>query len=432
MSIRSNIQIHFSRLEARGIAVLRSLERYTKTDMVYLTNGGFWSLFSQVIGSLSSFVVVLLLANILPQGTFGEYRFILSLIPIFTLFTLPAVGTTLIRSVARGNKVSLPEIAKAKTRWSLLGSLAAIIGALYYFHNGNLQLMYAMIVCAFFLPFVETFAIYTSYYKGKQEFKTSAVYESLSRVFQAVVMIAVAFVSTNVLVLLGAFFVGQIIARYFFYKKTVKDISLRPHTGNNALDIKDDTIAYGKDLSLVSILNTVTNNMDVLLVGHFLGPLILAIYYIALAIPKNIVLIFSVVARVAQPKLSQKKWELHERIATVRKIGLMFLGLLILALIYALLIPFVLHIFFRTYGASIHVAIMLSVLIAVSPLNAVIGRILEARKLVRKIVILDLISLGVFSVLFLLMYQTQGAFGAAVSLVGSEITVLVVGILFIK
>lgn len=416
-------------LKAKTIKVLRNIEKYTKTDMVYLTKSSFWSLFSQGIGSLCSFFVVLLLANILTKESFGQYRFILSLIPILSIFTLPGIGITLMRSVARGNRVNLWEIAKTKIRWSLLGSLVAFGMSTYYFYNNNMQFTIAMSIIALSLPFVETFYIYSSYYKGKQDFKTSAIYEVFSRIFQSIILI-VAALSHNIIVLLTAFFVGQIIVRYFFYKKTVKKIKI--HVGDQSLDIQDDTITYGKHLTLVTTLTTITNNMDVLLIGHFLGSTVLAIYYVALAIPKNFILIFNIIPRIAFPKFSQKEWNKHERTSIFRKILLMFFCLLFFASIYALCVPFVIHIFFKAYSASIDTAVFLSLLIILSPLNAIIGQVVYSRKLITKIILLELVSFFVFTLVFLLMYKVHGATGAATALILSELVIFVTGIVFIQ
>jgi len=422
---------HMHRFKLQTKEILRKTERYTRTDMVYLAKNGFWSLCNQAIGSGSSFVVVLLLANILSKGSFGQYRFILSLISVLGLFTLPGIGTTLLRSVARGNAVLLSSIARTKLTWSFLCTLLSFAASVYYFHVGDSTLGYSLVLTGLFLPFTETYYIYVAYYKGRQDFKTAALYDSSSRIFQALVLVVVAFLTRNVVALIAAFLVGQLIARFFFYTKTVAYAKAQPVMGAESMDAKDDTVAYGKSLSAVSILNTLTNNMDVLILGHFLGPYVLAIYYVALAIPKNIVLIFSVIARVALPKFSQKKWDLHERTSVFRKLGLMFAALFLPAALYVLCAPFVLHIFFKGYGASIPAALILSILILVSPMNALVGQVLQARKLVAKIVVLEVLSFLSFFVCFLLSYQAWGAFGTAFALVISETAVLVAGIVFI-
>ena len=421
-----------NKLKIKAKKILRRIEKYTKTDMVYLARSGFWSLLGQGVGSLSSFIVVFLLANILSKETFGQYRFILSVIPIFTLFTLPGIGTTLVRSIARGHVVDLTKIAKTKIKWSLLGSFLALGVSFYYFYLGNNLLGFALIFVAIFLPFIETFYIYSAYFKGKQDFKTAAIYDSISRIFQAGIIIIIAFITKNVVVLIIAFFIGQLIARFFFYKKTLKYMSQQVSIEDPISGVHDDTISYGKHLSILNIVSTITDNLDKLLVWHFLGAETLAIYYIALTIPKNVVLLFNVVPRVAFPKFSKNTWEAAERKKVVRKIFLFFAVLIIPALIYALLVPFVIPIIFRAYHASIFPAMILASLIVISPVNAMVGQILFAQKSIKKILAVQIMGVVVFTSAFLAMYKNLNASGAAIALVVSGTASLFIGIFLVK
>lgn len=419
-------------LKTKFIGILRKLERYTKTDMVYLTRGGFWSLSAQGVGALASFFVVLFLANVLTKESLGQYRYILSLLSLLSIFTLPGISLSLIRSVAKGNSVDLPAIAKAKFRFGLLGSAAALILAAYYFYNGNLMLTYGLLLSAIFFPFLETFFVYTFYFRGKQDFKTPAIYESISRLFQAVVILLTAYLTRNILVILAAFLIGQIIARLFFYKKTLRDEQLLHATKGLDESQSDDTIQYGKSISAISIFTTITNNMDILIVGHFLGPAMLAIYYVALSIPKNIVLIFNIFPRLAFPKFSVKVWNSHEYAKILRKLGIMCIVLLVPALIYLVCVPVVLPLFFKAYDSSVAAASILSLLIVASPLNAMVGQILYSRKFIKKTMVMEAISFGIFIAVFMLTYKTWGASGAATALVASEIVTFGVGLAFIR
>lgn len=419
--------------EERIVGILRKTEKYTKTDMVYLAKGGFWSLLGQVVGSASSFVVVVLLANILPKELFGQYRFVLSIISIFLIFTLPGLDASLVRSVARKHSVNLPKVVKTKISWGLLGSFASLVVAGYYFYHSNTELTYALVLCAFFLPFIEAYSVYYSYYRGKQDFKTSTIYDAISRIFQAILIVSVALFTKNVLALLSAYFIGQIIARFFFYKKTLRDEKLQVATEGLNEKESDNTIEYGKHLSTTSIVGTITSNMDKLLVWHFLGAEILAIYYIALTIPRNVILLCNVIPRIALPKFSINTWEPHERIKIMRKLFI-FLGVLIIpALIYSLLVPFVIPIIFKQYTASISVAVMLAFLIPLSPTNALIDQMLQARGAIKKIIFLQILAFIVFSTAFLILNQSLGTsvMTATIALIASEVGALLAGILFI-
>lgn len=425
--IVDNFKIRFERL-------LKKTEQYTKTDMIYLVRGGFWSLFSQVVGIVSSFCVVVFLANILPKESLGQYRFILSLIPILLIFTLPGIDTSLVRSVARKSIVDLKRISKIKIRWGFISSFSAIILAAYYFFNDDLELAYAFILSALFLPFIETYSIYSSYYKGKQDFKTSSIYDSISRVLQASFIIIVVLINENLLSLLAAYLIGQLITRFYFYKKTLSNIRSEVVAIDVDKEIHDDTVEYGKHLSATQVIGTITSNIDKLLIWHFLGAEILAIYYVSLTIPKNVVLLCNVIPRISLPKFSQNAWKPEDHSKILRKLAIFSSVLVVPALIYCLLAPLVIPLIFKDYYTSIPTIIILSLFIILSPSNTIIGQILQAKKYLKKIIFLQVLALITFVVCLFIMYEIWGigVTGAVGALVIKEAIVLLAGFFLIR
>lgn len=420
--------VNFLKIEIKKI--LRKAEYYTKTDMVYLVRGSFWSLLEQGIGSLSSFIGVLALTYVLPKDSFGQYRFILSILPILIIFTLPEMGLSLSRSIARGKTIDLIKIAKEKTKWGLLGALLALILAAYYFYAGNMLIFYALLITSAFIPFMESLYIYIAYYKGNQDFKTAAAYHSISRVFQASVIIITALIFKNVIAILIAYLTGQLIARFVFFRKTVKSINYKePISGDEE---NTTVISYGKNLSLLSVVGTIRDNLDKLLVWHFLGAEILAIYYVALTIPNNLVLLFNVLPRIAFPKFAKLTWGSLEYSQLIRKVLLLILGLTLPSILYASLVPFALPIIFKSYHASISPAVIFTVLIFLSPANAMLGQVFYAQKSIKKILILQVFGILVFTSVFFLTYESFKVSGAALALIVSTFAQFIGGIFLIK
>ena len=97
-------------LKNKGINGLRYLERYTKTDMVYLVKGGFWSIFSQIIVTVSTLLLAMAFAYFISKETYGQYKFILSLANILGVFTLTGLGTAVMKSVTGGFEGTLNDI----------------------------------------------------------------------------------------------------------------------------------------------------------------------------------------------------------------------------------------------------------------------------------------------------------------------------------
>lgn len=424
----------FSKIRIKIFQLLRSAERYTLTDMVYVVRQGFWSFSNQVVSSTSSAIAVIVLANILSKESFGQYRYVLSVIPIVALFTLPGVAPAITRSVARDESVDLPKTVRTEVRWGLFGSLAALGIAIFYFVHGDGVLSSAFVITALSLPLLQSFSIYSAYLKGKRDFKTATIYGSISSVFQVAVLIIAAFATKNILVVLGSFLFGQIVAQYFFYKKTLHGGGPVSPGDIAANQQSESVIRYGKLLTTTQLVSTITGNIDKLVVGYFLGVETLAIYSIALTIPSNLVLLFNVVPRIAFPKFSKNEWGPDERTKIVRKLLLFLAALVVPAVLYFLLVPIAIPLLFREYGASIPAALVLTFLVLISPLNAVIDQVFQARKQVRSIVFLQILTLCVFSGVFLILWRVFGAnpIDAAIALVVSEALQFLVGIILLR
>lgn len=413
----------FDKLRTKAIQLLRWSEKYTGTDMVYLTGNGFWLLSAQGVASLSAFAVTVLLTNLLPKETFGQYRFILSIIPILAIFTLPGIGTALTRSVARGALVNLRGIAKTKIKWGLLSSLTSLLGALYYFYKGNELLAYAFALSAIFLPFFETFFIYTSYYKGLQNFKTPAIYEGISRILQALLMVATVLLTKSVLALIAAFFVGQIITRLFFYLRTLKF-----QTSKQGFAV-DDTIAYGKHLSAIGALGIVADNMDKLLVWHFLGAKALAIYAVAFAIPSQLVGIFGHMSALAEVKFASRNWNAEETKILIKKLARAMLIMTTPVALYILLAPKIFQLIFPTYLDSVRLTQVLALLILIMPINSIIIANLQAQKRTLYIFVITILNISMFTLVFLYTHGALGLMSIAVAYLVTEVSIIAVWLL---
>src|SRR3990172_6841992 len=94
-------------LRNRGYQLLRQSEDFLKTDMVYLTKGGFWLSLGHGVAMLAGFFISIAFANLFPKESFGTYKFILSMVAMLGAFSLTGIGVAITQAVARGNGGSL-------------------------------------------------------------------------------------------------------------------------------------------------------------------------------------------------------------------------------------------------------------------------------------------------------------------------------------
>ncbi len=384
--------------------------KYIDKEMHYFLGGSAWLFGAHILTSVLALVVTVVVTHSLSVKSFGHYRFILAILPFFTLFSLPGVAQSLTRSVARDNVVNIASIALSRVRFGLAGSVLAIIFAGYYWYLGNTQTAFALIIASLFIPFIDSFFTYSFYYKGRGQFKTSAQYDTLTRLFYATTMATTVLITQNILILVFVYLLSQTTARAFFLIRT--HLKNEKHSAVGKMNSNDDTIEYGKKLSLVTILNVFANNIDKVLVWHFLGAEALALYVVALLVANELTRGLFTFSQVALPKLST------DSIANTRKALLTFTGItLSAAVVYGLAITPLIHIFFPKYVQILPIALIASILVFIIPLYTLLNTTFIAKKMTKKVMYIQsldaLLSISLISAV--LLFTSYGILGVVMA-----------------
>ncbi len=324
--------------------LLRKSEKYTKTDMVYLVKGGFWLTLGQVVSSLAAFLLAIAFANLLPKETYGTYKYILSLFGLLAIPTLSGMGTAVTRAVAQGYDGSFLPALKLKIKWGLLGGLASVGLAGYYYFNNNTELTLAFLITAIFIPFMDSFGLYGSLLQGKKKFDVASKYGMWIKIIASISIFITIYFTKNLFAILFIYLASYSLLRLLFLKLSLKFIDNK----------KEDpgTISYGKHLSLMGIIGLIASQIDKILVFHFVGAAQLAIYSIAIAMPEQIKGVLKNINSLAFPKFAEKK-QVETKKTLQQKIQRLFVMLIIIIIIYWLLAPFIFKLFFPQYLDSI-------------------------------------------------------------------------------
>src|ERR1041384_6093938 len=102
----------------KATETLHKSENLLQTDITYLLKGGFWLSASQVIATLSGFLMSIAFANLISKEAFGIYKYALSVAGIIGALSLTGMGTAVTRSVAKGFE-SLRQGFRTNLKWSL-------------------------------------------------------------------------------------------------------------------------------------------------------------------------------------------------------------------------------------------------------------------------------------------------------------------------
>ena len=79
----------FRYLKERSKELLRWSEQYTKTDMVYLASGGFWSVVGQSAAAFTSLALAVVVSRYLPKDVYGDYKYVLAVATTGSSFGTP-------------------------------------------------------------------------------------------------------------------------------------------------------------------------------------------------------------------------------------------------------------------------------------------------------------------------------------------------------
>ncbi len=324
---------------------LRGSEGLFKTDMVYLTKGGFWLTSGQVLATLAALASSVVLANQLDQNTYGIYKYILTAFGLLTTTNLLGINTSLTQSIIKNGESSIAPALREKIRWSFLGSLLAVVGALYYLYKGNTNYFALFALVATFLPFLETLTIYDAVLQARRDFRKSTLYSLLVQVVASSSLIVSTLLTENVVAIIAAFFGSTTLVKYWLYQRVVRSMQFSGATG-------ETIIPYGRYLSLISALNNLTNYIDKLAIYFLLGPIKLAIYSIAIAPVDHLKSLLKGVKTLSFLKLAGQEGVGMEKRLRYRLV-LLSLAVLLVSAVYIFIAPYLFSILFPKYVESI-------------------------------------------------------------------------------
>ncbi len=353
-------------LKAKTYNLLRWSEKYTKTDMVYLTKGGGWMSLGRVVSMTCAFLLSVAFANLLPKEVYGNYKYVISAISLLSLFTLSGMGTAMARSSAQGKDGSLDLAIKTEIKWGLLGGLLSALLAVYYWWNGNMILSWSFGIVSIFVPFFNVYNLYSAILQGKKRFDLLVKFEIYTQITNFILVLPVILLTQQVWILIIPYlFVNSWLQRLWLHF-TKKKVNL-----NKEQD--PEVVKYGKHLSALNILNMGAALIDQILVFHFLGAVNMAIYNIALAPTEQLKGLFKMIGPLAFPKFAEQKQDIPA-VAIYKKMFKFGLLVLSASLIYIFAAPYLYSILFPAYQESVLytqiLAISLIAIINILPITA--------------------------------------------------------------
>jgi len=392
---------------------LLAIQRYARTDMLYVARGGFWLSFQTFVGVITSFLLAIAFANLLPKETYGSYRFVLSLAGVIFIFSLTGLGASLTRSVAKGYVGVLKTAMRKTLLWSVGMSAAAFSLAVYYRINDNRVLAASLIIVGLLAPLMNAFSVYKPYLHGKKQFKKIATSGIAQSVAPAAVMLTALLFTNDVVVLVLTYFLANTLTvaiLYVFFLASEKD---EPSWDS-------EVIPYAKQLSIMNLMSTVAAHADKIIIFHFLGAAETAIYTFALAIPDQLKGAVKNLGSLALPKLSEKTMGSARR-GMRRKSLILAMLFGTASILYIVLARPLFSVFFPAYIDAVPYSQVLAINVFLSGLVLLPATLLTAQAAVREKYILGSVTPALRIILMLALVGPYHIWGIVLAFVGTRI-----------
>lgn len=343
---------------------LRRTQKYTGTDNVYLAKGGIWLFSGEVITIGVSILSGLAFANLIDPAIYGKYRYILSLTGSLAILSLPGIEGAANQATARGFEGIFYTGFKAKLKWGVLGSLAALGISAYYWIRGDYGLAVPLLISAAFLPLMQASQIYSSFLMGRKLFNIEVKYSTLSQIISAAASILVLFTVKNIFWLIAAYFVSRTLLNYFFYFLT--KLKFRPNR-------KEDpqAISFGKHLTIIKMISMGIGYLTEILLFNLVGAQQLAIYYFAANIPGMLKTLIEKVNILAFPKFSARTSQ-EIKMGMISKLKKIYLLIGVTIACYIIFAPYVFEFIFPKYLSSVSYSQVYALSLLSLPVNLMI------------------------------------------------------------
>jgi O-antigen/teichoic acid export membrane protein len=366
---------------------------------------------NNIITIIFAMALSVMLARVLSKDVFGQYNFILSTIGIISILTLPGINTSITRSSAKGFDGSFVKGTKSRIKWSFIGAFILLLVGMYYYIGGHFLISFGFMVSTLFFISYYSFRTYQFFLLGKKRFKRYSFYLSFITIVANLITMVIAYHFRDLVIVLFALLGTTSLINFLFLLKTIGEKK------NNVVD--KDTVPYGKHLTLVSVFSIIKSNLDKIIVGFLLGFEALAIYSIAIIVPRQVKPIWTMIGSLVFPDLSKKnKKGAYSAIKKRFKYAILLEIIIIIAGII-IIPPIILYFYSGKYVEAVLYAQLLMFMTLSGP-AIILSNLVTSQKQLRKIYKITIIPPIINILLLIILIPPFGLLGACIAtIVGS-------------
>ena len=389
---------------------LSRIEKYLQLDLDYYIKNSFYLILARGTVMAVGLLLSIAFARMVGQEIYGQWNYLLSIVSICAIISLPGMNTAIAKAVATGKEYVLITATKSRFKWSFLGSLAIIGVGLYYLLSGESELGKGFIAASLLFPFFQNLESYAAFLSGKKQFDILAKYRIFTQLAVLVVTISVIYLSQNLMFIVVAYLLTYSIFRGYFFKRASRHITEREHD--------PEAISFGRHITVTQIPGVIRQHYDKLIIALFLSFPELAVYSIAVAFSSLLDPFRSIIASLILPKLSQM--DAKTAYTEVKKRWyFMVIGFGVICGVLIVLCPYLIPLLYSSkYTESVVYAQLLFVSSIIAAPTPVINKALfPSQRRIKDLYKLNIASFIVSIVLISILVRYYGLLGAAIAII---------------
>lgn len=348
------------KLKAYVFGVTDKLGKHVRFDLTFLTKSAFWISFGRLSSGVSAFFITLVLSRYMSQEAFGMYKYILSLAAAISAFSFSGLGTAVSQAAAKNMDGTYAEGFKQGIKWSLPAFIIGVGAGLYYIYKEAYGLGLAVSLVTLTNLFLQSTLIWSGFLVGKRRYKEDGMNSALYSGVIAIATIIATLIYPNPFLIAFIYTCSGALISLFLYFKTKRLIK-------NESVAKEELI-FGKQMSVLQVLGSLSTQADKLIVFHFLGVSPLAVYSVATALPQQLRFGSKLISHLSLPRFSSQSLSSVKK-SIHRQAFYVFLGSIGMIFVYITLSPLFFQIFFPRYTEGIFLSQVFSLIFLVFPIT---------------------------------------------------------------
>ncbi len=327
----------------------------------------FWTMFSQSFVVFINLFSVYILANILSQNNFGEFKLITTWLGIAAGIGYTGYYYILPQKIARGESYNLNKVFLETFVKSLPTFIGLFFLSAYYLYNHNLNLSSGFFFASLVAPTLCVSTLVNIYYMGKSNFKMFALAQNFVDTIQLLVLSLLAYYTSNFILIISIYYLATIFANLLIIAKVLHDDRKIKQVNRPIVEIPSLPIPERKmqsKLNISGIILGFTNQIDKLLIFHFIGAAPLAIYSITSAMSDQARTPIKALSSAIFPRMTKDRFTKKKLFITYFILTLLCIFLFLILLV---LYPYIFKYLFPKYIEYIYLANIASLSILFAP-----------------------------------------------------------------